>query len=128
MKKITQILIATFFICNIATAQSNIYGPEKVMVVGAFNGFVTTPFDADYRTMNYRKLSFTAGSPTDGRGQWVTTINAQPAGGDIMPINMNGGGGQQCSKSLKAKTVRFVRHSVRTALRSCSFDQSEATP
>lgn len=93
MKKITQILIATFFICNIATAQSNIYGPEKVMVVGAFNGFATTPFDADYRTMNYRKLSFTAGSPTDGRGQWVTTINAQPAGGDIMPINMNGGGG-----------------------------------
>ncbi len=93
MKKNLLILSISLFMSSFAFAQSNIFGPEKVMVVGTFNGFGTTPFDADYRTMNYRKLSFTSGSPKDGRGQWATTINAQPAGGDIMPINMNGGGG-----------------------------------
>lgn len=93
MKKNVLLFFATLSFLNVVIAQSNIYGPEKVMVVGTFNGFATTPFDADYRTMNYRKLSFTAGSPKDGRGQWFTTINAQLSGGNIMPINMGGGAG-----------------------------------
>lgn len=95
MKKFILFLITLIFLSILSNAQSNIYGPEKVNIVGSFNGFNTTNLGSDYRTLNFRKLSFTSSSllPKDGRGQWVTTINAQPVGGDIMPINMNGGGG-----------------------------------
>jgi hypothetical protein len=93
MKKIVTIILFCCILFNKSDAQSNIYGPEKVNIVGTFNGFNTSNFGSDYRTMNYRKLSVATGTPTDGRGQWASTINAQPSGGDIMPINMSGGGG-----------------------------------
>jgi hypothetical protein len=93
MKKIVTIILFCCIWINEINAQSNIYGPENVMVVGTFNSFNTAVFGSDYRTMKYRKLSVATGTPTDGRGQWSTIINAQAAGGDIMPINMNGGGG-----------------------------------
>jgi hypothetical protein len=64
---------------------------QPVQVVGAFNGYVTTPYNSDYRTAAYRRLSVTSGTPTDGRGQWSTTINVQSSGGDVAPINMPGG-------------------------------------
>jgi hypothetical protein len=73
-----------------STAQ-NIFSGERVQVVGAFNGYVTTPYGTDYRTTTYRRLSITSGTPTDGRGQWATTINIQNIGGDAPPINMPGG-------------------------------------
>lgn len=71
----------------------NIFSGERVMVVGAYNGYVTTPYGTDYRTTTYRRVSLNAGTPTDGRGQWATTINIQSSGGDAMPINMAGGAG-----------------------------------
>ncbi len=71
----------------------NIFSGERVMVVGAFNGYVTTPYGTDYRTTTYRRLSIASGNPTDGRGQWATTINVQNTGGDVTPINMPGGSG-----------------------------------
>ena len=62
-------------------------------MVGSFNGYVTTPYNSDYRTTGYRKVSTTASNPSDGRGQWATTINVQNLGGDVTPANMTGGGG-----------------------------------
>jgi hypothetical protein len=134
MKKIILLLISATFILMVANAQSNIYGPEKVMIVGTFNGFATTPFDADYRTMNYRKVSFTAGSPKDGRGQWFTTINAQAAGGgDISPINMGGGPGNgfllisgPTSNRFQNKwAFAFVAQGVVNGINSNSFNTGE---
>ncbi len=71
----------------------NIFSGERVQVVGAFNGYVTTPYGTDYRTTSFRRVSINAGNPTDGRGQWATTINVQASGGDVAPINMTGGSG-----------------------------------
>ena len=94
MKKIILKFLFALLICNSIQAQSNIFNGERVQVVGSFNGFVTSPYGTDYRTTSFRKLTVLPGStPTDGRGQWTTTLNAQASGGDIMPINMNGGGG-----------------------------------
>lgn len=67
----------------------NIFSGEPVQVVGQFNGYTTTPYNADYRTTSYRGVTTNAGIPTDGRGQWVTTINVQNSGGDVTPINMH---------------------------------------
>jgi hypothetical protein len=81
-----------FFVFSISqSGAQNIFSGERVQVVGAFNGYVTTPYGTDYRTTTYRRLSITAGNPTDGRGQWATTINIQNTGGDAPPINMPGG-------------------------------------
>ncbi len=41
--------------------------------------------------MKYRRLATTNANPTDGRGQWTTTLSAQSAGGDVTLQNMNGG-------------------------------------
>ncbi|MBK8845739.1 MAG: SprB repeat-containing protein [Bacteroidetes bacterium] len=71
----------------------NVYSSEPVQWVGRPNGYSTTPYNSDYRTTVYRKLSTTTANPADGRGQWSTTINVQNAGGDIAPDNMPGGGG-----------------------------------
>jgi hypothetical protein len=77
-----------------STASSqNIFSGEPVQVVGGFNGYTTTPYGSDYRTTTFRRVSTTTGTPTDGRGQWATTINVAASGGDVMPINMPGGGG-----------------------------------
>jgi hypothetical protein len=70
----------------------NIFSGERVQVVGAFNGYVTTPYGTDYRTMTYQRMTVTSGNPIDGRGQWQTTINVQNVGGNVPPINMPGGG------------------------------------
>ncbi len=71
----------------------NIYSGERVQIVGAFQGYTTTPYGTDYRTTTYRRVSIDSTNPTDGRGQWVTTINVQNTGGDVTPTNMLGGGG-----------------------------------
>lgn len=71
----------------------NIFSGEPVQVVGSFNGYTTTPYGSDYRTTSFRRVSVNTGIPTDGRGQWATTINVQATGGDVTPINMAGGGG-----------------------------------
>ncbi|MBB3841520.1 hypothetical protein FHS57_005548, partial [Runella defluvii] len=69
----------------------NIFSGEPVQVVGKFNGYSTIPYNSDYRTMSFRLVSTSVGTPIDGRGQWVTTINAQASGGNILPVNMTGG-------------------------------------
>ena len=75
-----------------AVAQ-NVFSGEPVQWVGRPNGYSTTPYNSDYRTTIYRKVSTTATNPSDGRGQWTTTINVQNSGGNIAPDNMPGGGG-----------------------------------
>jgi hypothetical protein len=74
---------------------TNIYFPESVQVVGTFNGYSTTPYGTDYRTTTYRTVSTVSSTakPTDGRGQWATTINVATSGGDVTPANLAGGGG-----------------------------------
>jgi hypothetical protein len=92
-------LLLLFGVCTIALlAQTNIqaqnvFSGEPVQWVGRPNGYSTTPYNSDYRTMGYRKISTTVSNPNDGRGQWTTTINVQSSGGDIAPDNMPGGGG-----------------------------------
>ncbi len=81
-------LLASYF-----SFSQNIFSGEPVQVVGSFNGYATTPYNSDYRTTAYRRITTTTGTPTDGRGQWKTTINVQTSGGDVTPVNMAGGGG-----------------------------------
>lgn len=69
----------------------NVFSGEPVQVVGQFNGYSTTPYGSDYRTTVYRTVTTSGGNPTDGRGQWATTI--QVPGGDVSAVNMTGGGG-----------------------------------
>lgn len=85
-------LMLIFIFWNSAIAQ-NIFSGEPIQVVGAFNGYATTPYNSDYRTTVYRRVTTVSGTPTDGRGQWKTTVNVQSSGGDVTPINMPGGGG-----------------------------------
>lgn len=71
----------------------NIYFGEPVQVVGSFNGYDVIPYNSDYRTTTFRRVSTSSLFPTDGRGQWATTINVQNSGGNVTPVNMTGGGG-----------------------------------
>jgi hypothetical protein len=92
MKK-NLLLLCCFGLLAITAVAQNIFSGERVMVVGAFNGYAATPYGTDYRTTTYRRVSLNSGAPVDGRGQWATTINVQSSGGDVMPINMAGGAG-----------------------------------
>ena len=70
-------------------------GAPGVNFVGRINSY-TQPNNcaaADYRVLNYRRLSTASGTPTDGRGQWYTTVNVQASGGNVTADNMPGGGG-----------------------------------
>ena len=78
---------------SVETTAQNVFSGEPVQWVGRPNGYSTTPYNSDYRTTGYRKISTTATNPNDGRGQWATTINVQSSGGNIAPDNMPGGGG-----------------------------------
>lgn len=83
--------LVLFILFSYKVNSQNVFNGEPVQIVGAFNGYATTPYASDYRTMSYRKLSTQTTNPTDGRGQWVTTINVDNSGGDISPIAMTGG-------------------------------------
>ncbi|RYZ53549.1 MAG: hypothetical protein EOP49_07115, partial [Sphingobacteriales bacterium] len=85
-------LLATLCAPFVPNAQ-NIFSGEPVQWVGTPNGFGTTPYNSDYRTLSYRKISTTATNPADGRGQWTTSINVQNSGGNISPANLPGGAG-----------------------------------
>jgi hypothetical protein len=96
-KRLPGVSLLCFFIlllCPTAKAQ-NIFGPEGVNWVGSIQGYSQPANGAvgDYRVLKYRKVSTTATNPTDGRGQWATTINVQTSGGNVTPLNMPGGGG-----------------------------------
>lgn len=96
MKKTLQRLLLCFSVFLSIPSNGiaqNIFSGEPVQVVGSFNGYSTTPYNSDYRTTGYRKVSTTASNPSDGRGQWATTINVQSSGGNVTPVNMTGGGG-----------------------------------
>ncbi len=93
-----QKFLLTFSLFSLLTTtgfSQNVFSGERVQVVGTFNGFTTTPYGTDYRTTTYRTVSTTptAPFPTDGRGQWATTIQVAATNGDVTPINMPGGGG-----------------------------------
>ncbi|MFC4232986.1 T9SS type A sorting domain-containing protein [Parasediminibacterium paludis] len=95
MKSKILLPLLLFFLVIIVTkgTSQNIYSLERVQIVGSFNGYTTTPYGTDYRTTTYRTVSVATGNPTDGRGQWATTINVAATGGDVQPVNMLGGGG-----------------------------------
>ncbi len=93
MQKKLHIGLVLFLFISVSTKSQNIFSGEPVQVVGSFNGYVTTPYNSDYRTSAYRRVSTPSGTPVDGRGQWATTINVQSSGGDVVPVNMLGGGG-----------------------------------
>lgn len=90
MYRIIHFILLTIICCIYIPVQAQNIA-DRVQIVGSFNGYAAQPYGGDYRTTTYRKLSFTTGNPADGRGQWNTTINVQPAGGDILPIAMTGG-------------------------------------
>lgn len=76
------------------TLTTNISG-GGVNWVGANQGY-TQPVNCNGSSpfvMKYRRLATTANAPTDGRGQWFTTLNAQSTGGDVTLQDMGGGGG-----------------------------------
>ncbi|MFY8089821.1 MAG: hypothetical protein ACOVMI_01105, partial [Chitinophagaceae bacterium] len=79
-----------FIICfhNFLKSQ-NIFSGEPVQVVGLMNGYST----ATAANSTFRRVSVSSGTPTDGRGQWFKTFNAQSSGGDVTNTNMNGGSG-----------------------------------
>ncbi|MFN7312204.1 MAG: T9SS type A sorting domain-containing protein [Bacteroidota bacterium] len=96
MKNILQLkplkaTIAMLFCMVLApmTYSQNIFSGEPVQVTGSMNGYST----ASSANSVYRRITTTSGNPTDGRGQWVKTYNAQPTGGDVTNSNMAGGGG-----------------------------------
>jgi len=94
MKKTFTLLAISIcaFIPQLTKAQ-NIFSGERVQIVGSFQSYITTPYGTDYRTTTFRRVAATTGTPTDGRGQWTSTINVKTTGGDVTPVNMPGGGG-----------------------------------
>jgi hypothetical protein len=91
MKKI--LLLGGILLLPFLIQAQNVFSGEPVQWVGRPNGYSTTPYNSDYRTTGYRKISTTSSNPADGRGHWATTINVQSSGGNITPDNMPGGGG-----------------------------------
>ena len=85
MKQKFLLSIAFVGLLTVTGFSQNIFSGEPVQVVGTFNGYATTPYGTDYRTATYRKVSTTVANPTDGRGQWATTINVAASGGDVTP-------------------------------------------
>ena len=67
----------------------NIFSGEPVQVVGQMNGYNT----GSVANSTFRRVSVASGTPTDGRGQWAKTYNAQASGGDVLNSNMPGSGG-----------------------------------
>ena len=94
IKFLQKCIVFTFILMqSLQSNAQNIFNGEPVQWVGRPNGYSTNPYNSDYRTTVYRKLSTTSSNPNDGRGQWSTTINVQNSGGNITPDNMSGGGG-----------------------------------
>jgi hypothetical protein len=117
------LLIILFLTTSAVFAQSNIFNGEPVQIVGAFNGYATNPYNADYRTLAYRKVSTTTNTQTDGRGQWFTTLNAQAAGGDITPVNLAGGGGNGFQLISGPSSNRFQNRWVFQFVGQAAIDQ-----
>jgi hypothetical protein len=86
-------LLAIAGIVSNSSAQSNIAENEPVQIVGPFNSYSPNPYNSDYRTTSFGKISTTLGNFVDGRCQWATTINVQNSGGNITPTNLTGGPG-----------------------------------
>jgi hypothetical protein len=86
-------VVLLFLFLNLVFSQiliaQNIYFGEPIQVVGQMNSYST----ATGSNSSYRRLSVSTGTPTDGRGHWFKTYNAQASGGDFTPRNMSGGGG-----------------------------------
>ena len=77
----------------ISNPSTNVSGGDGVNWVGS-NQSYSLPTNCsypDYRVLKYRKVNTTTANTTDGRGQWVTTINAAASGADVTNTNMTGG-------------------------------------
>ncbi len=134
----------SFFIlcCSITSLclSQRIYSGEPVQVVGSFNGYNTSPYGTDYRTTKYRTVSTqmptttasgnSTDGPTDGRGQWATTI--QIPSSDATATNMTGGGGNGFLFISGPSTNRFqnkwvfngVGQGAMDGINGCNFQGS----
>lgn len=76
------------------TLPTNISSNSGVNWVGVNQGYAqpTNCNGASPYVMKYRRIATNTNNPTDGRGQWTTTLNAQTSGGDVTNTNMPGGG------------------------------------
>ena len=86
--------LVLFLALTLQSVAQNVNAGDGVNFVGSINGY-SQPINGanDYRVLKYRKVSTTTTNPSDGRGQWSTTVNAQSSGGNVPPTNMTGGGG-----------------------------------
>jgi Secretion system C-terminal sorting domain len=77
------------------TLPTNISSNSGVNWVGTNQGYAqpTNCNGASAYVMKYRRIATSTSNPTDGRGQWTTTLNAQVSGGDVTNTNMPGGAG-----------------------------------
>ncbi len=78
-----------------ATVTTNINN-GGVNIVGQFQNPTaysqpTNCASGDYRVLQYRKVSTTISNPSDGRGQWATTVYAASSGGQAWAGNYPGG-------------------------------------
>ncbi|HSC54202.1 MAG TPA: hypothetical protein VLC98_11290 [Phnomibacter sp.] len=70
-------------------------GPSGINWIGANQGYVQ-PTNCDgfsSQVMKYRRINTATNAPTDGRGQWFTTLQAAASGGNVLLSNMTGGAG-----------------------------------
>ena len=81
-------LLLLFVFCSLHLHAQNIFSGEPVQVTGSMSSYGTSAA----ANATYRRITTTIGNPTDGRGQWVKTYNAQVTGGDVTNANMPGGG------------------------------------
>jgi hypothetical protein len=80
-------LVILFAFSSLHLHAQNIFSGEPVQVTGSMNSYGTSAA----ANATYRRITTTIGNPTDGRGQWVKTYNAQVTGGDVSNSNMAGG-------------------------------------
>jgi hypothetical protein len=92
-KQLQKTLVCLFYFLllsfSVESIAQNVFSGEPVQVVGQMNGYNTS----SAANSTFRRVSTSSGNPTDGRGQWTKTYNAQSSGGDVLNSNMPGGGG-----------------------------------
>jgi hypothetical protein len=119
MNKRLLLTLALFGIIQAESFSQNIFSDEPVQVVGSFNGYNT----ASTSNTTYRKVSTTVNNPTDGRGQWAKTVNAQPVGGDVTNTNMPGGPSNGFLFISGPASNRFQNKWVFAAVAQATVDQ-----
>jgi hypothetical protein len=80
----------------VSNPSTNVFGGDGINWVGsnqrptAYSQPINCVYP-DYRVLKYRKVNTITSLPTDGRGQWATTITSAASGADVSTTNMTGG-------------------------------------